>query len=148
MSPHLRPAHRRGGAVAGSSSSSSQQQALLVTMLEMGIPKAQAELALEETGGVGVEVATEWLFSLPPHVLSQHLAMRGLEQQQMQHAGTSRGAAASLGSPAFRGSQPAGAAKDEVRGALEPRRVPVTVSAAVTLLARMLGSRDVVRIRL
>ena len=33
----------------------------------------QAELALSETGNVGVEVATEWLFSVPDHVLEKHL---------------------------------------------------------------------------
>eukprot|EP00955_Chlamydomonas_euryale_P016128 172261-Chlamydomonas_euryale.AAC.1 len=45
-------------------------------MLEMGIPRANAELALEETGNVGVEVATEWLFLVPQHVLTQHLEER------------------------------------------------------------------------
>jgi hypothetical protein len=40
-------------------------QALLVVMMEMGIPKHKAEVALAETGNVGVEVATEWLFSAP-----------------------------------------------------------------------------------
>lgn len=34
-------------------------------MLEMGIPKPKAEVALVETGNMGVEVATEWLFSAP-----------------------------------------------------------------------------------
>jgi uncharacterized UBP type Zn finger protein len=34
-------------------------------MMEMGIPKHKAEIALTETGNVGVEVATEWLFSTP-----------------------------------------------------------------------------------
>jgi hypothetical protein len=94
-----------------------------MSMLEMGIPKAQAELALEETGGVGVEVATEWLFSLQPHVLSQHLAERG----QGEAVG---GAGAAAGSPVCQsgGQQRTGyGARDEVRAALEPRRVPVTV---------------------
>lgn len=40
-------------------------QAYLVAMMEMGIPKHKAEIALTETGNVGVEVATEWLFSTP-----------------------------------------------------------------------------------
>jgi uncharacterized UBP type Zn finger protein len=40
-------------------------QAYLVAMMEMGIPKHKAEVALSETGNVGVEVATEWLFSTP-----------------------------------------------------------------------------------
>jgi hypothetical protein len=40
-------------------------QAYLVAMMEMGIPKHKAEVALTETGNVGVEVATEWLFSTP-----------------------------------------------------------------------------------
>jgi uncharacterized UBP type Zn finger protein len=34
-----------------------------MVMLEMGIPKHKAEQALTETGNMGVEVATEWLFS-------------------------------------------------------------------------------------
>ena len=40
-------------------------QRFLSAMAEMGIPSDQAELALHETGNVGVEVATEWLFSVP-----------------------------------------------------------------------------------
>lgn len=43
-------------------------------MMDMGIPNEKAELALSETGNVGVEVATEWLFSVPDHVLEKHLA--------------------------------------------------------------------------
>jgi hypothetical protein len=38
-------------------------QVYLMAMLEMGIPKHKAEVALTETGNMGVEVATEWLFS-------------------------------------------------------------------------------------
>ena len=37
-------------------------QRFLTALVEMGIPEEQAELALSETGNVGVEVATEWLF--------------------------------------------------------------------------------------
>lgn len=33
------------------------------TVLDMGIPKVRAELALRETSNAGVEVAAEWLFS-------------------------------------------------------------------------------------
>ena len=43
-------------------------------MMDMGFPSDKAELALSETGNVGVEVATEWLFSVPDHVLEKHLA--------------------------------------------------------------------------
>lgn len=46
-------------------------QALLVALMEMGIPKHKAEVALEETGNVGIEVATEWLFSAPERLLEQ-----------------------------------------------------------------------------
>ena len=49
-------------------------QRFLTAMAEMGIPSDQAELALHETGNVGVEVATEWLFSVPHDVLETHLA--------------------------------------------------------------------------
>ena len=42
-------------------------------MLQLGHCPMQAELALSETGNVGVEVATEWLFSVPDHVLEKHL---------------------------------------------------------------------------
>ena len=49
-------------------------QRFLTAMAEMGIPPEQAELALHETGNVGVEVATEWLFSVPQDVLETHLA--------------------------------------------------------------------------
>ncbi|KAK9909040.1 hypothetical protein WJX75_006403 [Coccomyxa subellipsoidea] len=49
-------------------------QRFLSAMLDMGIPSEKAELALSETGNVGVEVATEWLFSVPDHVLEKHLA--------------------------------------------------------------------------
>lgn len=37
-------------------------QRFLMALVEMGIPSEQAELALAETGNVGVEVAAEWLF--------------------------------------------------------------------------------------
>ena len=49
-------------------------QRFLSAMAEMGIPSDQAELALHETGNVGVEGATEWLFSVPPDVLETHLS--------------------------------------------------------------------------
>ena len=49
-------------------------QRFLTAMMDMGIPNEKAELALSETGNVGVEVATEWLFSVPDHVLEKHLA--------------------------------------------------------------------------
>lgn len=47
-------------------------QAYLVVMMEMGIPKHKAEVALTETGNVGVEVATEWLFSAPDTTQFEH----------------------------------------------------------------------------
>ena len=43
------------------------------SVLQAGHCPLQAELALSETGNVGVEVATEWLFSVPDHVLEKHL---------------------------------------------------------------------------
>jgi uncharacterized UBP type Zn finger protein len=46
----------------------------LMAMLEMGIPKHKAEVALTETGNVGVEVATEWLFSAPESAQFEHYA--------------------------------------------------------------------------
>ena len=49
-------------------------QRFLTAMMDMGIPNEKAELALSETGNVGVEVAAEWLFSVPDHVLEKHLA--------------------------------------------------------------------------
>ncbi|GAB4814343.1 hypothetical protein N2152v2_001389 [Parachlorella kessleri] len=49
-------------------------QRFLTALVEMGIPEEQAELALSETGNVGVEVATEWLFSVPQDVLESHLS--------------------------------------------------------------------------
>lgn len=49
-------------------------QRFLQAMGEMGIPQDQAELALAETGNVGVEVAAEWLFSMPPDLLETHLS--------------------------------------------------------------------------
>ena len=52
-------------------------QRFVQTMLDMGIPEEQAELALMETGNVGVEVAAEWLFSVPPDVLESHLSGEG-----------------------------------------------------------------------
>lgn len=47
-------------------------QAYLVAMMEMGIAKHKAEVALTETGNVGVEVATEWLFSTPDAQQFEH----------------------------------------------------------------------------
>jgi ubiquitin-protein ligase E3 A len=43
----------------------------LAALVAMGIPEAQAVVALAETGSVGVEVATEWLFSVPEAVLDR-----------------------------------------------------------------------------
>lgn len=54
-------------------------QRFLQAMGEMGIPREQAELALAETGNVGVEVATEWLFSLPADVLENRLSGVGVD---------------------------------------------------------------------
>jgi Regulator of chromosome condensation (RCC1) repeat len=90
--PHaVRRAHRKKRRV---------NQAHLVAMLEMGIPKHKAELALAETGNVGVEVATEWLFSAAdaaqqpaeataPH-LQQHLVHHHLQQLHMSDTGATR----------------------------------------------------------
>ena len=63
---------------------------------------------------MGVEVATEWLFSLPPHVLAQHLAER-----DGSGAATAGGHDGGGGSGTQSGH--------EVKVALEPRRVPLTV---------------------
>ena len=54
-------------------------QRFMQTMLDMGIPEEQAELALVETGNVGVEVAAEWLFSVPPEVLETRLSGEEVE---------------------------------------------------------------------
>ncbi|KAK9818463.1 hypothetical protein WJX74_005654 [Apatococcus lobatus] len=52
----------------------SVNQRFLLAMTDMGIPADKAELALYETGNVGVEVATEWLFSVPQDVLDKHVS--------------------------------------------------------------------------
>lgn len=93
---------------------SKANQTFLMAMLEMGIAKHHAELSLEETGNVGVEVATEWLFSLPPHVLQQHMTERGNGQPS---AGPDSQSASTSQSHAH-----------EVHMALEPRRVPLKAS--------------------
>ena len=74
-------------------------------MLEMGIPTKKAELALSETGNVGVQVAAEWLVSVPDHVLERHLASN----------------------PNTPVEQPASGSDSEQR-CLLPRRVPLQVS--------------------
>ncbi|CAD7697676.1 unnamed protein product [Ostreobium quekettii] len=48
-------------------------QKFLTAMLEMGIQKEKAELALAETKNVGVEMAAEWLYSAPEGVIERHL---------------------------------------------------------------------------
>eukprot|EP00803_Ostreobium_quekettii_P007034 evm.model.scf_2582.1 EVM.evm.TU.scf_2582.1 scf_2582:2859-15247(+) len=48
-------------------------QKFLTAMLDMGIQKEKAELALVETKNVGVEMAAEWLFSAPEGVIERHL---------------------------------------------------------------------------
>jgi len=40
-------------------------------MIEMGIQKEKAELALIETKNGGVELATEWLFNTPENILER-----------------------------------------------------------------------------
>lgn len=42
-------------------------------MLDMGITKEKAELALLETKNVGVEMAAEWLFSAPDGMVEKQL---------------------------------------------------------------------------
>eukprot|EP00889_Picochlorum_renovo_P001482 jgi/Picre1/28512/NNA_003916.t1 len=49
-------------------------QRFIQKMLDMGITEEHAILALMETGNVGVEVAAEWLFSVPQDVLESHLS--------------------------------------------------------------------------
>lgn len=75
----------------------------LMSMMDMGFPRAHAELALDETGNLGVEVATEWLCSVSEQVLAQHLAERG---PSCLRQGT-------------------GALRDEVCISMVPRRVPL-----------------------
>ncbi len=72
------------------------------------------------TCALRAQVATEWLFSLPEPVLAQQLAERGLTVSGAR-MGPPGGAAAAGG-----GQQ--APAQREVVSALEPRRVPVTVS--------------------
>lgn len=47
-------------------------QRFLSALVEMGVPSEQAELALSETGNVGVEVAAEWLFRCVFSGVAQH----------------------------------------------------------------------------
>lgn len=61
-------------------------QMYLMAMLEMGIPKHKAEVALTETGNVGVEVATEWLFSAPESAQFEHYASDTGAPQRQQWA--------------------------------------------------------------
>lgn len=52
-------------------------QRFMNSLVEMGFPKARAELALLETGNSNVEVAIEWLLqvhSLPCRKISQLVA--------------------------------------------------------------------------
>ena len=49
-------------------------QRFLSSLRDMGVPTDRAELALAETGNVGVEVAAEWLFSVPEAVVERALA--------------------------------------------------------------------------
>lgn len=48
-------------------------QRFLSAMLEMGISREKAELALLETKNVGVEMAAEWLFSAPDGMIEKQL---------------------------------------------------------------------------
>ncbi|MEW5307247.1 MAG: hypothetical protein WDW36_009655 [Sanguina aurantia] len=79
----------------------------LTAMTEMGITRAHAELALQETGGVGVEVAAEWLFTAPEHLL------------QTMHSQDSTGGGGAFGAAAQ------GVAGTECLNVTEPRRVPL-----------------------
>lgn len=63
-------ASSRGGSSRRKVSKRVNQKHLSV-MLEMGIPKEKAELALIETKNVGVELATEWLFAKPENVIER-----------------------------------------------------------------------------
>lgn len=58
-------------------------QRFLTAMVEMGIPPDRAELALHETGNVGVEVAAEWLFAVPADVLDAMAAEPGTPQEEL-----------------------------------------------------------------
>ena len=94
-------------------------QRFLTAMMDMGIPNEKAELALSETGNVGVEVATEWLFSVPDHVLEKHLASEP--------------------------NTPVEAAQQnpEDTRVLLPRRVPLQVSKVARCLSHLLCSVSV-----
>ncbi len=54
-------------------------QRFLSALVEMGIPSDQAELALAETGNVGVEVAAEWLFRSVIFVVARDRAVWPLD---------------------------------------------------------------------
>jgi ubiquitin-protein ligase E3 A len=87
----------------------------VAALAEMGVPREQAELALEQTGNVGVEVAAEWLFSVPADVLES--ALSGEEP------------AGAPGSPAS-SLDAVGAEGGEAR-VLAPRRAPLRGVRAV-----------------
>ena len=94
---------RRISSLAKNSVPRASQQ-FLMSMMDMGFPRAHAELALEETGNVGVEVATEWLCSVPEHVLKQHLEEKSSS-----------------------GDRRMSSMREELMRALLPRRVPLKV---------------------
>jgi hypothetical protein len=65
-----------------------------MAMLEMGIPKHKAEVALTETGNMGVEVATEWLFSAPESAQIEQYTTSdtGKSPSTVQHSAAREGA--------------------------------------------------------
>jgi len=69
-------------------------QVYLMAMLEMGIPKHKAEVALTETGNMGVEVATEWLFSAPESAQIEQYTTSdtGTAPSTIQHSAAREGA--------------------------------------------------------
>ncbi|MEW5310744.1 MAG: hypothetical protein WDW38_002511 [Sanguina aurantia] len=96
----------------------------LTAMTEMGITRAHAELALQETGGVGVEVAAEWLFTAPEHLL------------QTMHSQDSTGGGGAFGAAAQ------GVAGTECLNVTEPRRVPLQSIIDPTHIADSIERHD------
>eukprot|EP00798_Chlamydomonas_sp_ICE-L_P023304 gene23304-30541_t len=121
-------------ALALDSYSQGQNGARVAAMTVMGVEKDMAEVALEETGNVGVEVATEWLFSIDQAHLQAVVARRRANSA----ADSSRGAS-DKGSLPPHGLQ---AGKGLLSGAgvvLAPKRVPLK---AVVARRRANGATD------
>jgi len=105
-------------------------QRFLAALVSMGIAADRAELALASTGNVGVEVAAEWLFSVPDEAVERALAAIDEEGAEGEGAGEGEGDGSGVGAVDIGGGARGGGAAGGANGSASSSAAATPTAAA------------------